>query len=102
MGRSELFKVADTSEMIVIAEIYEADALKVKAGQKVTVSSAALPAKMRGTVQSISHVIYRNALHSMDPNQSTESRIVEVTIRMDEVGALEHLVFLQVDVVIDL
>ena len=58
--------------------------------------------RLSGTVQSISHVIYRNALHSMDPNQSTESRIVEVTIRMDEVGALEHLVFLQVDVVIDL
>ncbi len=102
VGRQELFKLADTSEMIVIAEVYEADALKVKTGQKVTVSSAALPKKMSGTVTSISQLIYRNSLHSMDPNQNNDSRIVEVIVRMDEASPLDRLVFLQVDVVIDL
>ena len=88
--------------MIVVAEVYEADVLKVKPGQKVTVSSAALPKKMTGTVTSVSSMIARNALESIDPNESSQSRIVEVTVQMDETSPLDRLVLLQVDVTITL
>ncbi len=101
-GRSELFKLGDTSEMIVVAEIYEADVLKVKTGQVATISSAALPKKMRGTVASVSNLVFRNSLETLDPNQSGQSRIVEVTLKMDEAQPLDRLILLQVDVVINL
>jgi HlyD family secretion protein len=97
-----LFMIGDTSEMIVKTEVYEADALKLKAGQQVTISSASLPKKMKGTITGVSQVIYRNSLQRMDPNESTSSHIVEVTVRMDEVAPLDRLVFLQVDAVISL
>ena len=102
VGAAELFRLGDTSQMIVVAEVYEADVLKVKVGQKASISSAALPKKMSGTVASVSSMIARNALESIDPNESSQSRIVEVTIRMDESSPLDRLVLLQVDVTITL
>ncbi len=101
-GRGSLFQLGDTAGMIVVAEVYEADVLKVKAGQKVTVSSAALPKKMTGIVTSVSSMIARNALESIDPNENSQSRIVEVTVQMDETAPLDRLVLLQVDVTITL
>lgn len=101
-GRTELFKLGDTSGMIVVAEVYESDTLKVKPGQKATISSPALPGKMTGTVTGISPIIFRNTIESMDPNASPQARVVEATIQMDEAKPLDQLVFLQVDVTIDL
>lgn len=102
VGHSEIFKLGDTSSMLVVAEVYEDDVLKVKPGQRATISSVALPSKMGGTVVSVSSLIYRNSLESLDPNQSSQTRIVEVTIRMDEGAPLDRLVLLQVDVSIDI
>ncbi|HEY1794415.1 MAG TPA: HlyD family efflux transporter periplasmic adaptor subunit [Opitutaceae bacterium] len=102
VGAGPLFKLGDTSTMVVIAEIFDADALKVKVGQRATVSSAALPAKMEGTVTGVSSIVYRNSIESIDPNDTTPAHIVEATIRMDEAAPLDRLVFLQVDVTISL
>lgn len=101
-GRTEVFKIGDTSRMIVVAEVYESEALKVKAGQKAVISSSALPAKMTGVVTGVSGIVFRNNIESMDPNSSTQSRVVEATILMDENEPLDRLVFLQVDVSITL
>ena len=101
-GRSELFKLGDTSSMIVVAEVYESEALKIKAGQKAVVTSAALPSKMTGTVTGVSGIVFRNTIESMDPNTSTQARVVEATILMDKAEPLDRLVFLQVDVTISL
>ncbi|MBI5689757.1 MAG: HlyD family efflux transporter periplasmic adaptor subunit [Verrucomicrobia bacterium] len=102
VGRTELLRLGNTAEMIVVAEVYEADILKVKAGQKVTVSSPALPKSVTGVVESVSQMVFRNALESVDPNAGTQGRVVEVTVRMDEASPLDRLVLLQVDVVINL
>lgn len=102
VGGAELFRLGDTSGMIVVAEVYEADVLQVKVGQKASISSAALPKKMTGTVESVSRMIARNVLESIDPNETSTSRIVEVTIKMDEAEPLDRLVLLQVDVAITL
>ena len=57
---------------------------------------------MTGVVTGVSPIAFRNTIESMDPNTSTQARVVEVTIRMDEVAPLDRLVFLQVDVTIDI
>ncbi len=101
-GRSELMKLGDTRGMDVVAEVYESEVLKVKTGQKAVISSAALPAKLTGVVTGVSPIAFRNTIESMDPNASTQARVVEVTIRMDAVEPLDRLVFLQVDVAIEI
>lgn len=101
-GRNELFKLGDTSGMIVVAEVYESEILKVKPGQRAVISSAALPSKMTGVVTGISPIVFRNTIESMDPTTSTQGRVVEVTIAMDQAAPLNRIVFLQVNVTIEL
>ncbi|MEY2879514.1 MAG: hypothetical protein RLZZ15_1894, partial [Verrucomicrobiota bacterium] len=97
-----LFKLGDTSVMHVVAEIYEADALKIKAGQKATISSPALAKKYPGTVAAMGVMILRNNLQSLDPNAANNTRIVEATVVMADREPLDRLVFLPVDVTIEL
>jgi HlyD family secretion protein len=101
-GRNELLKLGDTRGMSVVAEVYESEVLKVKTGQKAVIASPALPAKMTGVVTGVSPVAFRNTIESMDPNASTQARVVEVTIHMDAASPLDRLVFLQVDVTIEI
>lgn len=101
-GRQELFKIGDTSAMKVVAEVYESDVLKVKAGQRATITSSAFGRPLEGVVQSVSRMVLRNTLQSMDPNAQVLARVVEVSIRMNDVEPLDRLVYLQVDVKIAL
>jgi HlyD family secretion protein len=101
-GRQELFKLGDTTGMHVIAEVYESDILKVKPGQRATVTSVAFEKPLTGTVDNVSRIVYRNTVQSMDPSAQVYARVVEVVIRMDAVEPLDRLVYLQVDVKIAL
>ena len=95
-----LFMVGDVSSMFVRAEVYESDAMRVKVGQKATISSAAIPGKLTGTVESLGTMIYRSTLESVDATVQTGSRVVEALIRLDPNAWSDRLVNLQVDVVI--
>lgn len=95
-----LFMIGDTSGMFVLAEVYESDALRLKTGQKATISSAALPVKLTGTVESLGTMIYKSTLQSLDANMQTGSRVVETLIRLDPNAYSDKLINLQVDVLI--
>jgi len=95
-----LFMIGDVSSMFVRAEVYESDALRVKVGQKATISSAALPGKLTGTVESLGTMIYKSTLESVDATMQTGSRVVETMIRLDPNAWSDRLINLQVDVVI--
>jgi HlyD family secretion protein len=99
---TELFKLGDVSAINVIAEVYESDALKVKTGQHAAISSSALPGKVTGVVQNVGSMVYRDSLDSLDPSRQMNAHIVEVTIRLDQAAPLDRLIFLQVEVTIDL
>jgi HlyD family secretion protein len=95
-----LFMIGDVSSMFVRAEVYESDAMRVKVGQKVTISSAALPGKLNGTVESLGTMIYKSTLESVDATAQTGSRVVETLIRLDPNAWSDRLINLQVDVII--
>lgn len=95
-----LFMIGDTSGMFVLAEVYESDTLRLKTGQKATISSAALPVKLTGTVESLGTMIYKSTLQSLDANMQTGSRVVETLIRLDPNAYSDKLINLQVDVLI--
>lgn len=97
-----LFKIGDTAKITVIAEVYESDILKVKAGQHATVTSVALEKPMTGTVTGAARMVYRNTLQSMDPSAQVYAHVLEVPIAMDAVEPLDRLIYMQVDVKITL
>ena len=99
-GRTVMFKIGDVEKMYVIAEVYESDALRLRPGQKASVTSVAFPGKLRGTVESIGSMIYKNTVSSLDPSAMTNARVVEVWVRLEPNEIAEKLVYLQVDVLI--
>lgn len=102
LAQKPLLKMANTKQMYAIAEVYETDIGVVQVGQRAHVSSPALPQVISGHVVHIGSTIGKNDLLSVDPVAPTDTRVVEVKIRLDQSSAASRLLNLQVDVVIDL
>ncbi len=101
-GQQPLLKMANTQQMYAIAEVYETDIGLVQTGQSATVSSPALPRPLTGRVIHIGRTIGKNDILSVDPAAATDTRVVEVKIRLDQSESAASLINLQVDIVIDL
>ncbi|MDB6038990.1 MAG: aaeA [Verrucomicrobiales bacterium] len=84
---------------IVIAEVYETDAPRLKLGAPAEVSGVALPGKLSGKLSKIGWQIQPNRLFSQDPAAANDARVVEVEIQLDEPAKVERLVNARVYVV---
>ncbi len=56
-GARPILRMATLEQMMVVAEIFEGDVMKVAPGMKATITGPALPEALTGTVQSISRII---------------------------------------------
>ncbi|MFL6568648.1 MAG: efflux RND transporter periplasmic adaptor subunit, partial [Chthoniobacterales bacterium] len=81
IGNDPILKMGDTADMHVIAEVHETDVGGVRVGQRATITSAALPEPVSGTVEEIGGLIYKNDVLDIDPRADKDSRIVEVRIK---------------------
>jgi HlyD family secretion protein len=106
-GTQPIFQLADTSAMVVIAEVYETDIQQLDAwlGESpgvVTITSRALGKPLTGEVQrrQITRLIGKNQLFSLDPRQDIDRRVVEVRadIRPDSVELASQYIGLEVQV----
>lgn len=95
-----LARIGDLSRLQVRADIDELDIGRVKVGQLAEVSSDAVPGQtFRGRVTQVSRRMGGRTVHSDDPAEKLDARILEAVILLD---ADVHLpVGLRVDVFID-
>lgn len=96
-------EIGKTSQMYVIAEVYQTDVQKVRVGQKATITSTAFPGKLSGTVSEIGWQVDKQSIFSLNPRSDTDRRIIEVKISIDNPADSERvsrLTNLQVDVAI--
>lgn len=91
-----LLRMANTMEMLAIAEVYEEDVRMIKTGQPCTITSPALSKPLAGTVERIGQVVGNAGITSLDPAARTDMRIVEVVIRMRESQEAASFINLQV------
>ncbi len=96
-----VLQMGETGKMMAVAEVYETDIRFLRAGQRATVTSPALAQELTGTVEIVGQRIYKNDVLNVDPRAETDSRVVEVRIRLDDSSLARHFVYLQVDIVID-
>ncbi len=96
-----ILQMGDTNRMYAVAEVYETDVRFVKVGQRARISSPALAEDLYGTVEQIGLRIYRNEIFSTDPTQKLDARVVEVRIPLDDSKLALRMIYLQVDVEID-
>ncbi|MGH1393426.1 MAG: ABC exporter membrane fusion protein [Trichormus sp.] len=97
--------IGKTSQMYVIAEVYQTDIQKVRLGQKATITSPAFSGKLQGTVKEIGLQVDKQSIFSINPNFDTDRRIIEVKISIDKPAdnqRVSRLTNLQVDVAIEI
>jgi HlyD family secretion protein len=95
-----ILELANTSQMYVVAEVYETDVGRVKKGQLAEITSPAFSGKLLGTVERVGLKIDKNDVLATDPAANTDTRVVEVRIRLKDSGPVAGLTNLQVEVAI--
>ncbi len=93
--------LGNTSQMYVVAEIYETDIGKIKVGQTATIESEAFEGLITGKVERIGLRIAKNDILGTDPAAKTDVRIIEVKIKLDDSQKVSGLTNLQVRVKIE-
>lgn len=86
--------------MYVVAEVYETDIRLVKVGQQAIITSPVFEGEVTGQVERIGLTIKRNEVFNTDPQADTDTRIVEVKIRLNESNRVARFTNLQVYVTI--
>jgi HlyD family secretion protein len=94
--------LGNTSQMYVVAEIYETDIGKIKVGQKATIESEAFEGLITGKVERIGLKIAKNDVLGTDPAAKTDVRIIEVKIKLDDSQKVSGLTNLQVRVKVEI
>jgi HlyD family secretion protein len=101
VGADGILELARNDAMYAIAEVYETDVARVRAGLKAAIRSAALRSDVRGTVERVGLKVGKLDALGTDPAARTDARVVEVRVRLDDGTALAGLTNLEVDVLIE-
>lgn len=97
-----IVEIADLSNMVCVAEVFEADVGRIQIGDTAKLKSSALNRDLEGRVARIDRVVGGSQLRSPNPMARTDFRSVGVWIELDSkdsIVAAERLQ-LQVDVLI--
>ena len=97
-----ILQIGDTSQMNVIAEVYETDIKLIKKGQIASITSPAFEKDIIGSVISIGKLVYKNRVIGDNPASDADARVVEVKIRLENSKEVANLSNLRVDVKINL
>jgi HlyD family secretion protein len=96
--------IGQTSQMYVMAEVYESDIGKVHSGQQVRVFGDYLPIELQGIVDRKGLQVRQQNVINTDPVSNIDNRVVEVHIRLDQASSRKaaNLTNMQVKAVIEL
>jgi HlyD family secretion protein len=102
IGEDGIADLGQTEQMQVIAEVYQTDIGKIRAGQAATVTSESLTGALQGTVEQIGLQVNRQRVFSNEPGENLDRRVVDVRIRLDSDASQQvaNLTNLQVQVAI--
>lgn len=88
IGREPVLQMADLSQMVVVAEVYEAEVKHIELNQQVKIESRALDLPegevLLGTVREIGSIIGTPAIRSMDPLAAADRHVLEVRVELDD------------------
>lgn len=82
LGDAGLVDLAQTHQMVGVAEVYQTDIGEVQMGQAATITSSSLSEPLQGTVSQIGLQVIRQTVFSNEPGENLDRRVVEVKIRL--------------------
>lgn len=83
VSQEGVVEVGATDSMVVVAEVYQSDIKLIHLGQSVGIKADLLPDSLTGHVERIGLKIKRQSVINNDPATDTDSRVVEVRIKLD-------------------
>ncbi len=85
VGEEGVVEFANTSKMMVVAEVYESDISRVQVGQAANIQSetGAFAGEITGRVEQIGLKIGKQEVLDTNPAADVDSRVVEVEIHLD-------------------
>jgi HlyD family secretion protein len=83
MSESGIADLGQTSQMAVVAEVYQTDIGKIKLGQKALITSQAFLGELQGTVSEIGLQVSRQNVFSNQPGENLDRRVIEVKIHLN-------------------
>jgi HlyD family secretion protein len=105
VGDDGLLEMADTSNMIITAEVYQTDIAKLKIGQGATITADGFQGSARATLYKILPQVQKQSTFAGTPGENMDQRVYEVKLRIHPpAGKEERLSYasnLQVNVVFD-
>jgi HlyD family secretion protein len=92
--------IGQTSEMMVLAEVYETDVSKLRKGGNVVITSPAIPEPLSGSIERIGSYVARQNVVNTDPAANTDGRVIPVRVRLarEKLSLADGLTNLQVRV----
>ena len=87
LGAEGLLQLGRTSRMYAVAEVHANDVRLVRAGQKASFTSPALPGLLHGAVEEVGALIHRNDVFGEDPTAPENVRVFEVRVGLADSAA---------------
>jgi HlyD family secretion protein len=102
IGDKGIVDLGQTDRMEVVAEVYQTDIGKVRAGQAAVITSESFSGELHGIVRLIGLLVSQQKVFSNQPGENLDRRVVEVRIRLtpEDSKHVEGLTNLQVQVAI--
>lgn len=105
VGDNGLLEMADTSNMVVTAEVYQSDMAKLKIGQGATITADGFQGSARATLYKVLPQVQKQSTFAGTPGENMDQRVYEVKLRLHptakERPRLRFASNLQVNVVFD-
>jgi len=83
VGDSGILEMADTSSMVVKAEVYQSDIKGVKIGQGATISAEGFESTARATVYQMLPQVQRQSVFAGEAGENQDQRVFHVRLRID-------------------
>ncbi|MDX2243721.1 MAG: ABC exporter membrane fusion protein [Leptolyngbyaceae cyanobacterium bins.302] len=102
VGDNGIVELGQTSQMEVVAEVYQSDIGKVQKGQTAIVTGESFTEELRGTVRELGLQVNKQEVNSNQPGENLDQRVVKVRIRLNPADSkrVAGLTNLQVQVAI--
>jgi HlyD family secretion protein len=105
IGENGLLEMADTNDMIVLAEVYQTDMGRLSIGQGATITADGFQGSLRATLTKVLPQVQRQSTFAGQPGENMDQRVFEVRLQLhptpEQQRKLSYGSNLQVNVVFD-
>ena len=96
-----ILDLAETENMMILAEVYETDIARVRIGSRARIRSTVFQGEMGGEVVEIERKVEAGRIYALDPRRHADRRIVMVRIKPDKPARLAAFSNAQVTVILN-